>query len=256
MIKKRIRYTTNQHIKKILFIVVVFFFSIGNATNIATVKNDTLVVDNSKNIRHVNAVKNIKKKYDSSAFDYTEHAIKLNFWERFKLWLSQKIFDFFQMTSIGASRRVVRIILRIIGIGFLLFVLYKVVSYLINEDGNWIFGRKSDKLHLIATDIENDIHQMDFKQLIETSLSKKNYRLAIRYYYLLVLKKLSEKNKIVWDNEKTNYDYYQEINDQTLKEQFQYISYLYDYCWYGEFSIDKQEYETGKKAFNKLIETI
>lgn len=248
--------TNINHIKKrILLIVVLLIYGYSNALN-NTVAQDSLVVDTAKNVKLVKPIKKIKEKYSGRDFIYTENVIELNFWDRFKLWLSDKIFNLFRMQSTKSSMKVVVIILRIIGILFILFVLYKIVMHLMNEDGNWIFGRKSDKVHINATDIESDIHQMDFKQLIEEAIHKDNYRLAIRYYYLLVLKKLSEKEKIIWDNEKTNYDYYQEITNTELKKKFQYISYIYDYCWYGEFKIDQQEYETGKKAFNKLIETI
>jgi len=245
----------NFIIKRILLIVVLLIYGYSNALN-NTVVQDSLVVDTAKNIKLVKPIKKIKEKYNGRDFVYTEDVIELNFWDRFKLWLSYKIFNLFRMQSVAASMKVVILIMQIIGILLILFVLYKIVMHLMNEDGNWIFGRKSDKVHINATDIENDIHQMDFKQLIEEAIHKDNYRLAIRYYYLLVLKKLSEKEKIIWDNEKTNYDYYQEIGNSELKKQFKYISYIYNYCWYGEFTIDQQEYETGKKAFNRLIETI
>lgn len=250
-------YSTNSFKLKMICIVLflVSTWSYSYVSNTAVAK-DSLVIDTTKNKNLVKPIKNIKQKYSGRDFVYTEKAVQLNFWERFKLWLAQKVFEFFNMSSVESSGKVIVVILRIIGILLVLFVIYKIVMHLMNEDGNWIFGRKSDKVQINASDIDTDIHQMDFKQLIEESISKKNYRLAIRYYYLLVLKKLSDKDKIIWDNEKTNYDYYQELGNSEIKKQFQYISYIYDYCWYGEFNIDEREYETGKNAFQKLIETL
>ena len=94
----------------------------------------------------------------------------------------------------------------------------------------------------------------NFKTLINKALEKNNYRLAIRYHYLQVLKHLSKKGQIEWDTEKTNYDYYREIKDEKTREEFQYISYIYDYCWYGEFEISNEDYNKGALAFNKLLE--
>ncbi len=125
-----------------------------------------------------------------------------------------------------------------------------------NDEGNWIFGRKSDKNNINATDIETNIHQTDFYAMVEEALLNNDYRSAIRYYYLLSLKRLSDKEVIEWDSEKTNYDYYQEIKDDKIKKQFQYISYIYDYCWYGEFNIEKTEFDTSEKAFKKLFNLI
>ena len=152
--------------------------------------------------------------------------------------------------------KIVEVILKVTGILIIIFVIYKIVMALMNDDGNWIFGRKSDKVNINPIDIEQDIHQTNFETLISEAISKNNYRLAIRYYYLSVLKRLSEEKKIDWNYEKTNYDYYQEIENIDLKKQFQYISYIYNYCWYGEFDIDTNEFKIGEIAFRKLIQSI
>lgn len=123
----------------------------------------------------------------------------------------------------------------------------------VNDDGNWVFGRKSDKVIIQATDIETNIHQTDFYALVEDALLKNDFRSAIRYYYLLSLKRLSEKEYIEWDSEKTNYDYMLELKEGNIKEQFKYISYIYDYAWYGEFIVEAPEFETSEKAFKKLF---
>ncbi len=177
-------------------------------------------------------------------------------WQRFKLWLTEWITDLFDIKKPDISQKIVIVLLRVIGIFILLFVIYKIVKLILNDDGNWIFGRKSDSVKLHISNIEQDIHNTDYFVKVTEALQNNNYRLAIRYYYLLSLKRLSEKGKINWDSEKTNYDYYQEIKETELKKQFQYISYIYDYCWYGEFDIDKNEYDTSEKAFKNLMNLI
>jgi len=142
------------------------------------------------------------------------------------------------------------------GILIILFVLYKIASAYMNKDGNWVFGRKSDTINIKPIEIATNIHQTDFYAMVEESVLKNDYRSAIRYYYLLSLKRLSNKEIIEWDSEKTNYDYYQEIKNTEVQKQFQYISYLYDYCWYGEFNIERQEFDTSEKAFKKLFSLI
>lgn len=159
----------------------------------------------------------------------------------------------FSFDTPEGSVKAVSIILRVFGALIIIFVLYKIVSVYMNNDGNWVLGRKSDKINIHATNIDTNIHQTNFYTLVEESLLKNDYRSAIRYYYLLSLKRLSDKEIIEWDSEKTNYDYYQEIKNKKIKKQFKYISYIYDYCWYGEFNIEKQEFETSEKAFEKLF---
>jgi hypothetical protein len=71
-----------------------------------------------------------------------------------------------------------------------------------------------------------------------------------------MLKKLSEKQIIEWDVEKTNSDYLYEIKDEAQKEDFAYLSYLYNNIWYGEFELDEATFAKAKNAFEKSIKKI
>jgi hypothetical protein len=77
--------------------------------------------------------------------------------------------------------------------------------------------------------------------------------LATRYYYLWLLKTLSDRNIIEWDIEKTNGDYLNEISNLELKNEFQFLSYVYEYSWYGEFNLNETDFEKTEIAFLKLI---
>ena len=137
-----------------------------------------------------------------------------------------------------------------------LFVVYLIVKAIINKEGGWIFGKSSKKKIKIAEFQEEDIHNIDFKTIIEKSKSANNYRLSIRYYYLWLLKRMSDSHIIEWDIEKTNSDYLYEIQRNSLKEEFQYLSYIYDYSWYGEFTIDEALFQKAEKAFIKTINSV
>jgi hypothetical protein len=244
--------------KQLYYILFIFCFGITAVSANTAVKKDSLTLDTSTIIKKRTAVKKIKNKYSGRNFNYVENKDekKLSTWQRFKERFAKFIEDFFNVDSPQASRRIVNRILEILGILVIIFVLYKIVKVYMNDEGNWVFGRKSDKVNINATNIHEDIHEIDFETSINDAIRANDYRLAIRYYYLLSLKKLSEKDIIEWDNEKTNYDYFQEIKDKKLQKQFRYISYIYDYCWYGEFEINTNDYETGEKAFRKLINSI
>jgi hypothetical protein len=104
--------------------------------------------------------------------------------------------------------------------------------------------------------VEQNLHTTDFEKLIKNCLTSGENRLSIRYYYLWLLKKMSDKELIIWDIEKTNSDYLYELKNQSDKEQFEYLSYLYNYIWYGEFDIDEESFERAKIAFEKAIKTV
>jgi len=234
------------------------FTLVSNALVIDTFGNiipdNVLIVDTSSNIETRQLPKEFKEKYQGNDFDYDitiDQTLSLG--DRFERWLVQILVRLFDSTPEGTGK-VVGLAFKIVGSLLILFVLFKILMHFINKDGSFIFGRSSDSLIIEATNIDQNINSTNFKTLINKALEKNNYRLAIRYHYLQVLKHLSKKGKIEWDTEKTNYDYYREIKDEKTREEFQYISYIYDYCWYGEFEISNEDYNKGALAFNKLLE--
>ena len=76
-----------------------------------------------------------------------------------------------------------------------------------------------------------------------------DYRSAVRYQFLFILKKLSDKKLINWNPEKTNKDYAAELKAPHLKNDFSNLSYIFDYVWYGEFSIEEQSYQKFKNKY-------
>ena len=56
--------------------------------------------------------------------------------------------------------------------------------------------------------------------------------------------------------EKTNSDYYNEIQSEKIKFDFKYVSYLYNYIWYGEFELDTDTFDKAKESFIKMIQSI
>ena len=100
--------------------------------------------------------------------------------------------------------------------------------------------------------VEENINEVNFEDLISSALKQNNYRLATRYLYLKSLKILSKKGIIDWHYDKTNSDYINEITNETTKQSFKRISYIYDYVWYGEFDIDENQFNRNQSDFKTL----
>lgn len=141
-----------------------------------------------------------------------------------------------------------------------LIILIIAVPYLaytlLNEGNSRLFRlRKNEKLQSDEITAEN-IAQTDIKALITTAEKTNDYRLAIRYYYLLVLKQLNLKNFIKFEEDKTNADYMKAIASHKFSKNFAYTSYIYDYTWYGEFLLNSDQYQSVKNSFVQLIKEI
>ena len=144
----------------------------------------------------------------------------------------------------------------IIAVILIVIVIFLIIKAILNKEGTWIFGSKSDRNLIRYDEIEKNLHLVDFEKLIKDSIKSGGHRLSIRYYYLFLLKKMSEKQIIEWDVEKTNSDYTYEIKSPELKANFEYLSYLYNYMWYGEFDLTLEDFEKAKKAFETTLNSV
>ncbi|MFY0482897.1 DUF4129 domain-containing protein [Flavobacterium sp. PLA-1-15] len=214
-----------------------------------------LKIDSSK-IEQLQFEPSFKEKYDSDDFIYEEKSKEQNIWDRFKEWLAEIFSKLFGFTNNQAAMGAVVIFLRILAVLLILFVVYLIVKSILNKEGRWIFGKNSDRRLINYDEIEKNLHLVDFEKLIKQSIQSGEKRLTIRYYYLWLLKKMSEKQIIEWDAEKTNSDYLYEIKSENFKNDFAYLSYLYNYIWYGEFELDEATFEKSRKAFEKSIQSI
>ncbi|MGL2967000.1 DUF4129 domain-containing protein [Flavobacterium sp. XGLA_31] len=197
-----------------------------------------------------------KEKYQSDDFKYE---VKLgdqkSIWERFKEWLAHWFREYFGFND-NKSKDYVDIALKIIAVLIVVYVIYLIVKIILNKEGEWVFGKSTTKKIIHDDDIEKNLIHVDFEKLIKETLKSGDSRLVIRYYYLWTLKQLSERSLIEWHADKTNSDYLYEIQSADLKTDFQYLSYLYNYIWYGEFEINEQMFLQAQKAFENTLKSI
>lgn len=241
---------------KFKYIYIVFLLLLNSTFSFAQ-EIDSLTVEKNEPIVLRRLPDNYKHHYSGRDFvyEYTLEAETVSWWQRFKNWLEQFLSNSFDTPTAGVSRFINRII-KGIYILIALIVIYFIVKTLVNKEGNWIFGRSSDKLTINTTELEKKLLETDFDKLITKAVKEQNYRLAVRYQYLKVLKELTNKEIIIWEFEKTNQDYYYEIKNTQLKESFAYVSYIYNYSWYGGFDITTHDYSEAEIAFDKLITTL
>lgn len=191
--------------------------------------------------------------YNGEEFNYTtKTGESQNLLARFINWIGQGLYKVF---GIELSPQVLEILEYLIYLFLGILVIYIVVKVLINENFNSIFQKKAKTINDINF-TEEHIEKIDLNTLLIEALGTNNYRLAIRYQFLLTLQKLSKNDRIEWHFDKTNSDYLTEITEPQLKNKFKKVVYLYDYIWYGEQEIAKDKYEKSISDFetiNKLI---
>lgn len=129
--------------------------------------------------------------------------------------------------------------------------IYLFIKFMLQSSASSVFKKEEQDIDGFNY-VEENINEVDFEALINAALQQNNYRLATRYLYLKSLKILSRKGIIDWHYDKTNSDYINEITNETTKNSFTRISYIYDYVWYGEFNIDEDQFKRNQRDFNTL----
>lgn len=199
--------------------------------------------------------KDFKKKYKDPDFVYERKAPEKGLWQRFLEWLAHIFSKWFDFGTPQGSVNFVTILIRTLAVLLIIFVIYLITKAVINKEGQWIFGKNSKQRNIYYSDIEKNIHLLDFDKLIKESIQSGEKRIAIRYYYLWLLKVMAQNHYIEWDIEKTNSDYVYELQRPAHKEEFTYLSYLYNYIWYGEFEIDETSFRKAENRFKNAIKT-
>lgn len=225
-----------------------------DANQAITYSVDSLKVDDSK--IEPRQFDNLKEKYADDDFIYEYDAKNSGWWTRFKQWLSDLVKSWFDIKSSASANNITDVMLKIGGVIIFLLVVYFIFKAVMNDEGQWVFGKSSDKKIIPVTDIESNLNITDFKKLTADAEKNGEFRLAIRYYYLWLLKNLSAAELIEYDVEKTNSDYQFEIASEATKKQFAYTSYLYNYIWYGEFDVDDADFDKAKKAFVEFLTSL
>ncbi len=193
----------------------------------------------------------IEKFRSQDDFNYTEYQESDNWWTQFKNWISQHlnkiIKSIFGATIVTGG--IWAILLHILMYTLVIGVLILLGWLFMRVNPRDILLEKSTAPQISITEDEDIINNQDIQQLIYQALQQKNYRLAIRYYYLFVLKKLSDVELIQWEAQKTNTDYIKELTDDTVRNQFKSITKLYDFIWYGSFEVNEKSYQKAEKEF-------
>ena len=138
------------------------------------------------------------------------------------------------------------------GIALVAFLLYRFIG-----EGN-IFNARSRKLGLTSEEIdlnniEENLETAELDPIINKAIAAKNFPLAIRLYYLAILKELTLAGAIVWKKDKTNRIYVQEMQPHPLMETFRTITAIFERVWYGDTPLDETGFQSIQPSFQNLL---
>lgn len=116
-------------------------------------------------------------------------------------------------------------------------------------------GKKYESLN-IDNLAPSDIPKTELERLLEEALSQKNYREAVRIYYLFILKGLSEKHWIHWEKQKTNLHYIAEMRSKKEVHAFHKVVTYFEFIWYGKREISETQFQLIQPDFTALLKIL
>ena len=135
----------------------------------------------------------------------------------------------------------------VVGIGLLLLWLSK-QDFIRNKfkKGGTLRGQFDEENpdELILDELEREL---------ERALEDDNYNRCLRYLFLLVLERLESRKIIKWHKYTTNGEYLMSVLTYSWYHDFERITYTYEYYWYGEHVLSKDDFDWLRERINTLM---
>ncbi|MFZ1528087.1 MAG: hypothetical protein WAT19_05005 [Ferruginibacter sp.] len=150
---------------------------------------------------------------------------------------------------LGGIFSILQPLLWVLAILFVLFIFYRIFL------AQGIFKRLPARSVADAQTEEEIILGQDYDKLIAQSISKADYRLATRYWFLKTLQRLSDRSFISFATDKTNSAYVREM-PADKQQFFAQLVLNYEYVWYGHKEIDAGLYSRVEDKFTDFYKNI
>ncbi len=231
--------------------VVVADSTLGSSDDLSDDKPDSQAAPDSSKVvvRNFNQEKLEDLKSDISLQYKEPPTIAESILDRFMLWISQLLDSLFRNAVTTNWGRVFSYVIGVVIIVVLIMMILKVNAFKVFYSGQ---GASTLPYNVL----DENIHEMDFDELIQQAIAQRDYRRGVRLLFLHSLKMLADKNFIHWEEGKTNHDYLNELTAADLKTGFNELNFYFEYAWYGNFSINHEMFLKVQHIFSDWREKI
>ncbi|CAZ94612.1 DUF4129 domain-containing protein [Zobellia galactanivorans] len=194
---------------------------------------------------------------NDKAFNYETFEAEATWWDDFKSWLGNLMLRTLELIfGVGKASGILAGLIRLAPYLLLGLLIYILIRFFLNINARALQEAQKNQSLVSISEEEHIIKNENIHDLIQQALSKNDFRLAVRYSYLHLLKLMSEKELIAWEPQKTNDDYLREISKSDLKDPFTHITRLYNFTWYGDFPIDETGYQRARQTFLSIEKSV
>ena len=183
---------------------------------------------------------------ENAHFEYMDMKLRPpSIWDMLKSWLQDLWVEFWNNPT---SSRLTLYLFTIVMLGIAIFYLIKIrYGALLTGTGSYRAG-----MSIASTE---DIKIINYRELIDQALGKKDYKAAIRFLYLNSLAILAEKEIITLQEWKAPYDYLSEMPEK-IAEHYSQLSTQFEYSWYGDFKVSRVDFDKSRNLKEKIEESL
>ena len=168
-------------------------------------------------------------------FDYDRTLnVQILWWDRLMKWIGHLLERLFGSKTGGWLFSHLHWAILIFAMAFLVFFLRKRLFH-------GVFTQEAGKARQVR-EIDEDITQLDLDDLLANAERKGDWRSALRYQYLKVLRRLMDDGSIDFQPKSTDRDYLRQLKDPTQRAVFGELSFLFKWAWYGDAPVDEARY--------------
>jgi len=187
------------------------------------------------------------------AFDYLRTVKNDSWWTRAKRWLNTRYHQFTDwLFGDYKAYDFVAVLLKILPYLLLGAFIGLIIWLFIRLVPAKFLWKAQDAPQVFLNNEENIVRSENIGELIEGAINNEDYRLAVRYYYLQLLRQLNQKKLITYEFQKTNSEYLTEIKADKLRIEMKKVMRIYDFIWYGSFSLTEADFHFTQNNFLNL----
>lgn len=97
-------------------------------------------------------------------------------------------------------------------------------------------------------------NEEDLENQYRDALNKEDYAEALRFLYIKTLFTLRDANLLRVNKSSTGADYRKELRESFAFDYFSQIQYLFEYSFYGDYPITREQLENMQKGYDQLIQ--
>jgi hypothetical protein len=184
---------------------------------------------------------------DLNYSDYV--ASQMSFTEKVRFWINELIDEFFSELLGFATESTWKTIL---WLAFFIALVIALIYWLDIKFGRLLSANPS--INSNNSGFLDDMDKINPETILAMAEENSNFREATRMNYLILLKKLNAAKYIRLEKNKTNIEFYNEMRKAGYGTEFREIASAFDYVWYGDFKLKKDDYYELKESFTNFFE--